>query len=94
MSDENIMNIEIDLEDNKWYVYKFGKNTWLIKRLKSLLFGFKIDEKYYTKREQKEFVKFASERYLEPIILFNYFVVDEIIAKKINIIIDYKKENE
>jgi len=94
MSDENIMNIEIDLEDNKWYVYKFGKNTWLIKRLQSLLFGFKIDEKYYTKREQKEFVKFASERYLEPIILFNYFVVDEIIAKKINIIIDYKKENE
>ena len=94
MSDENIMNIEIDLEDNKWYVYKFGKNTWLIKRLKSLLFGFKIDEKYYTKREQKEFVKFASERYLEPIILFNYFVVDEIIAKKINIIIDYKKEDD
>ena len=94
MNDEKEIIFEIDLEDNKWYVYKFSKNTWLIKRLQSLLFGFKINEKYYTKREQKEFVKFASERYLEPIILFNYFVVDEIIAKKINIIIDYKKENE
>ena len=86
--------IEIDLEDNKWYAYKFGRSTWLIKRLNTLLFGFKIDERCYSKREQKEFVKFATERYLQPIILFNYFVADEIFAKKINIIIDYKKNEK
>jgi len=94
MNNEDVKIIETDLEDNKWYMYKFGRDTWLIKRLNSLLFGFKINEKYYSKREQKEFVKFANERYLQPIILFNYFVVDEIFAKKINIVIDNKKEGE
>jgi len=94
MSNEDIKIIETDLEDNEWYTYKFGRNTWLIKRLNTLLFGFKINEKYYSKREQKEFVKFATERYLHPIILFNYFVADEIFAKKVNITIDYKKDEK
>jgi len=92
MSDEDVKIIEVDLNDNEWYVYRFGKKMWLIKRMGSLLFGFKVEDKYYSKSEQKKFVKFAYERYLHPIILFNKFIVDDIIAKKINIIIDYKKE--
>jgi len=91
MSNEDIKIIETDLEDNKWYAYKFGKNTWLIKRLNNLLFGFKIDEKYCSKKEQKEFTEFAYRRYLNPIILYVMYDVDTI-AKKINITIDYKKE--
>jgi len=87
-------NIEIDLDDNEWYVYKFGKSLWLIKRLNTILFGFKVNEKYYTKREQKEFVNFVYKRYLHPVILFNKFIVDDIIAKKINIIIDYKRQGD
>jgi len=84
----------MEIEDNKWYAVNFGRKTWLIKRIKTVLFGFKIDESYYSKSEQKKFVKFADERYLHPVIVFNKFIVDDIIYKEINISIEYKKESE
>jgi len=83
----------MDIEDNTWYVHKFCRKTWVIKRIRNVLFGFKIDENYYSKREQKEFVKFAYKRYLHPVIVFNKFIVDDIIYKEIDINIEYKKGN-
>jgi len=84
----------MEIEENKWYPVNFGRKTWVIKRIGKVLFGFKIDENYYSKREQKKFVQFANERYLYPVIVFNKFIVDDIIYKEINISIEYKKESE
>ena len=71
------MNEEIELKENEWYIYRFGKQDWLIKRIKTELFGFKIYGGYISKKEQKDFTKFAYERYLNPIIVFNKFIVDD-----------------
>ena len=84
----------MEIEDNKWYAVNFERKTWLIKRIKTVLFGFKIDESYYSKSEQKKFVKFADERYLHPVIVFNKFIVDDIIYMEININVEYKKESD
>ena len=86
-----IEEIKTGLDDNTWYYVKFGRKKWLIKRINSILFGFKADESYYSKKEQKEFVKFSYKRYLHPIIVFNKFIVDDIIYKEIDITIEHKK---
>jgi len=88
---EKINVNEMEIEDNRWYAVNFGRKTWVIKRIGSVLFGFKIDESYYSKREQKKFVKFAEERYLYPVIVYNKFKVDDIIYIEININAKYKK---
>jgi len=84
----------MEIEENKWYPVNFGRRTWVIKRIGKILFGFKIDESYYSKREQKKFVQFANERYLYPVIVFNKFIVDDIIYMEININVEYKKESD
>jgi len=84
----------MEIEENKWYPVNFGRRTWVIKRIGKVLFGFKINESYYSKREQKKFVQFANERYLYPIIVFNKFIVDDIIYMEININVEYKKESD
>jgi len=85
------MNEEMELKENEWYIYRFGKQDWLIKRIKTVLFGFKIYEGYISKREQKNFIKFAYEHYLNPIIVFNKFIVDDVLCE-IDINIRYKNK--
>jgi len=75
------MNEEMELKENEWYIYRFGKQDWLIKRIKNVLFGFKIYGGYISKREQKYFIKFAYEHYLNPIVVFNKFIVDDILCE-------------
>ena len=83
----------MELKDNEWYYYRIGKGYWMIKKLGIVLFGLKTGNAYYTKREQKEFIRLCKDNNLYPVIIFNMLVLDDYIYKEIAISIEYKRSD-
>ena len=82
-----------DIKDNVWYFKRLGKTLWIIKKLDNVLFGLKTDNKLFSKREQKEFIRFCDVNNLYPVLVINSSVVDDVIYKEIAISIKYKRSD-